>query len=407
MMAYAPDAFSSYVYAGVAARAAWWLQAHNSAKSATYRQSALRAMDWAEKDRNREEREFLMGKHPAIRDARNYAAAEVFRLTGESRWNEVFVATTEFANPTAPVPFHWDALDQADAAWVYARTNRHGMDKTIKRNCRAVLIREAETRVASVERTGFRWAKHPYAPVVMGVLSSPEEAVNVVRAHVLSGDLRFLRAAVLACHTGAGANPVNMCYTTGLGQKSPRHPLQIDHRITHQPPPPGITVGGPMDNTMNGLKDPFIRPFAGAVIFPPVEQWPALEAYWDVFWDPMVCEYTVHKPMAGNAYVWGYLAARPKQAKGSEKQTSEPLSRLHAKGTMLVDATDKPVLLRGVNLGGWLVEEMWMMPFQTSPPQGSKLALVRTENLFEDKAMTTAFREGRSKLVEVGRRARP
>ncbi len=27
-----------------------------------------------------------------------------------------------------------------------------------------------------------------------------------------------------------------------------------------------------------------------------------------------VCEYTVHKPMAGTAYVWGYLAARPKQA---------------------------------------------------------------------------------------------
>ena len=31
-----------------------------------------------------------------------------------------------------------------------------------------------------------------------------------------------------------------------------------------------------------------------------------------VFWDPMVCEYTIHKPMAGQAYVWGYLAARAK-----------------------------------------------------------------------------------------------
>ena len=35
-----------------------------------------------------------------------------------------------------------------------------------------------------------------------------------------------------------------------------------------------------------------------------------MEAFWDVFWDPLVCEYTVHKPMAGTAYVWGYLAAR-------------------------------------------------------------------------------------------------
>ena len=103
---------------------------------------------------------------------------------------------------------------------------------------------------------------------------------------------------------------MNMCYTTGLGQKPPRHPLQIDHRITRQPPPPGLTVGGPMDNTMAELKDPFIGPFAGASIFPPKEKWPALEAYWDVFWDPMLCEFTIQRPMAGNAYVWGYLAAR-------------------------------------------------------------------------------------------------
>ena len=131
--------------------------------------------------------------------------------------------------------------------------------------------------------------------------------------HALSGAPKYLRAAVLACQTGAGANPVNMCYTTGLGQRSPRHPLQIDHRITRQPPPPGITVGGPMDNTLAGLTDPFIGPFAGTVFHPPYQQWPTLEAFWDVFWDPMVCEFTVHKPMAGTAYVWGYLAARAKQ----------------------------------------------------------------------------------------------
>jgi hypothetical protein len=65
-----------------------------------------------------------------------------------------------------------------------------------------------------------------------------------------------------------------------------------------------------MDNRLKGLTDTFIGPFAGSVFCPPLQDWPALEAYWDVFWDPMVCEYTVHLPMAGNAYVWGYLAAR-------------------------------------------------------------------------------------------------
>lgn len=46
--------------------------------------------------------------------------------------------------------------------------------------------------------------------------------------------------------------------------------------------------------------------------------------------------------------------------------TVEPLPWLKAKGTELVDEHNQTVVLRGVNLGGWLVEEMWMLPFHTT-----------------------------------------
>lgn len=47
------------------------------------------------------------------------------------------------------------------------------------------------------------------------------------------------------------------------------------------------------------------------------------------------------------------------------------LSPLHADGTKIVNASGKTVMLRGINLGGWLVEEPWMQPFVTRPPDGS------------------------------------
>ncbi len=50
---------------------------------------------------------------------------------------------------------------------------------------------------------------------------------------------------------------------------------------------------------------------------------------------------------------------------------------LRAEGTKIVDPSGKPVPLRGANLGGWLVEEMWMMPFVTKPPEGSGLPEIR------------------------------
>lgn len=48
-----------------------------------------------------------------------------------------------------------------------------------------------------------------------------------------------------------------------------------------------------------------------------------------------------------------------------------PLPALHCDHLQFVNAKHQPVRLRGVNLGGWFVEEMWMTPWVTEPPKGS------------------------------------
>ena len=126
-------------------------------------------------------------------------------------------------------------------------------------------------------------------------------------AHALTGDAKYLRALVLACQHGLGANPLNLCYTTGLGHSSPLHPLHIDSAVTHQLPPPGLTVFGPIGYDQG--KDEWGQKLANPHLFPEFERWPTLEAYWDIFWYPPMSEFTVQSPMAETAYVWGYLAA--------------------------------------------------------------------------------------------------
>lgn len=50
---------------------------------------------------------------------------------------------------------------------------------------------------------------------------------------------------------------------------------------------------------------------------------------------------------------------------------------LHTDGPHIVTDSGAAITLRGVNLGGWLVEEMWMMPFVTRPPDGSNAAEIK------------------------------
>ena len=303
VMAYAPGIWSSYVYAGVAAQAARGLERLEPELAKVYRESALRAARWAEAELAKAGgREF---PH-AVRDSRNLAAAELFRLTGDAKWHAIFLATTAFKDPEADL-YVWQKHDQREAAWVYVRTTLSGIDAEVQAHCRGAILREAAERLASQRKAGFRWMKYAWRPFGWGTPVTPD-AVSVVRAHVLTGDAKYLRALVLACQFGGGANPLNLCYTTGLGHKSPQHPLHIDSRVTHQPPPPGLTVFGPQDVERN--LDHWGMKLVGRFCFPAVGRWPTLEAYWDVFWYPQMCEFTVQTPMADNAYVWGYLAAR-------------------------------------------------------------------------------------------------
>jgi endoglucanase len=312
VMAYAPGVWSSYIYAGVAAQAAHWLESRDAKRAALYRDSALRAMNWADArvdrlDKNKYGHE--------VRDQRNLAAAELYRLTGDAKWHKLFRATTAFTKDGVPL-FVWKSHEQRHAAWVYARTKRE-VDAKVQARCRAGILADANERVQFQKLAGFRWAKYQWLPAVAGAFTAPDATCALVRAHALTGDVAYLRSLVLAAQHGAGANPLNICYTTGVGDRHPRNAMHIDSRISGQFPPPGLTVYGPVDTQRHG--QPWANQIVNRFCHPRLKDWPVMESYFDIFWYPVLCEFTIHQSIAPNAYAWGHLAARePLKEKGEK-----------------------------------------------------------------------------------------
>ncbi|MBE9029751.1 glycoside hydrolase family 9 protein [filamentous cyanobacterium LEGE 11480] len=305
ILAYKPDPWSSYLYVAGAAQIAHWLRDRQPKLAATYRLSAVRAMDYAERYWHKPDPSH---KHFQLRDARNLAALAMLRLTEQTKWHQVFEATTVFTKRDIPIE-KWDFHDQRDAAFLYLRLPAHLTQAKLRQNVHESFFKAADKIIRSGQKSAHKWAKEDdNAPIGWGNSLGSPKTVTLLRAHHLSQDDRYLKAATLASQFSAGANPLNLVYTTGLGHRSPRNPLIIDQRITGQAPPPGITVYGPLNPAF--FKNDWFTKLMEPAMYPAWSKWPTTEAYFDVFTSVAMSEFTVMQTIGPTAYTWGYLAAR-------------------------------------------------------------------------------------------------
>ena len=308
---FAPDLWSSYEYASTSALVARLLLPYDAKRAQTYRDSAIRAAKWAETEYARRKSEGTLAKlRWEAKDARNLAALQLYRLTGEKAWHDVFLENTCLRN-TNPNVFAWGDHVQRDAAFAYSLLPAKLADAQIQQNARTAVLGEAEKALAYAAGNAFNLTTPDKGkPMFLGFYSTPD-AIELVRAHALTGKSMYLAGAVQACQFASGCNPNNMTYTTGLGANPLQHPLHLDSRRTGQPAPEGITPYGNID--LSQWRDNFttwpITYYLGAICAPHPFEWPTTEAYFDIFLYPAQTEFTVDM-WAPNVYVWGYLAAR-------------------------------------------------------------------------------------------------
>jgi endoglucanase len=303
---YAADPYSSWVYAAAAIRYSDLVKPYDAALSKTYRESALKAMTWAEAN--------LAPVRSKIAwemwDARNLAALLVYRSTKDDKWHKVFLENSVLTKPE-PKLFAYGTAVQTDSAFVYARLPQ-GLGKAeLKLRAKAALEAEAQTALKYAESNGWNLTTNDVGkPAFLGFYSSPN-AIEVARAHYLTGNPEYLAGTVQACLFSGGANPNNLTYTSGLGVRSAR-PFKIDYRIPGQAIPEGITIYGNCDYAGwpdNGFFTWPIQWHVSRVGVPSPYNWPIHEALFETYLYPATEEYTVDN-WAPNVFVWGYLAAR-------------------------------------------------------------------------------------------------
>ena len=309
VMAYAPDPWSSYVYAGVAARTARLLGTYAPSQAQSYRDSALAAMAWAEAQ-HQQGIDALDWARDRIELDRALAAGELYHLTGDRAWHDRFLAARSAVAAENADDYRL-AGPQREIAFFYSHLPPDQVDAKLQSELRAAVIAEADGAVATGQTTGFGWTKvTPWHPVGWGDGLGAPKVRTLLRAHELTRDRRYLSAALLGCQFSVGANPDNMTYTTGLGNRFPQNPLIIDQRITGDVLP-GITVYGPIDP--NVYESEWMFDVLDSVTVPAARQWPAVETYFDVYIVPAINEFTVMQSMGDAAYAWGYLAGRAPQ----------------------------------------------------------------------------------------------
>ncbi|MEO1497854.1 MAG: glycoside hydrolase family 9 protein [Planctomycetota bacterium] len=306
-MAFAPDVYNSYTYAAVAARTARVAQRYDEPLSERLRDSAERAWSWAEPRVSAVKTEKQQNR---ARDARAAAAVELLWLTGDAAYDEAFATAHRIDEPAFK--------SQHGATFAYARLPSALGDKSLKRRARKRVIARADAAIAYGDGNAFGLASpNRYMPLIgpVGAFSTPEMGTQTLpHAHFLTGDERYLAAAVRACEYSLGANPENLVMTTGVGFNPVRNPLHFDSRYSGQPAPAGITVYGPFDrDSLPGFTENeewgHIYILAGRTT-PPSRSWPTTESYADVFLWPSLTEFTIKQNMGPTSYYWGYLAAR-------------------------------------------------------------------------------------------------
>ncbi len=180
-------------------------------------------------------------------DERLWAAAELWRTTGEAAYQRYFLDHYQEQRETirAAEPASWNQM--APLAWAsYALAKRPNVDARALADIRQALLDSARQVAARTRANPYRVALRPqdYVWGSNGLVGT--YALQLLVANVLAPDPSLVEAAADNLHYLLGRNTFSRSFVTQLGANPPLHP---HHRPSgahpDRAPWPGLLVGGP------------------------------------------------------------------------------------------------------------------------------------------------------------------
>lgn len=290
--AYAPDFWSTFWYIATAARTAVALRDINPDLASIYEESARHAMEWAECDyaeQRKEEDRWTPRAKAAVHNEYELVAVEMFRMTGDPQYDVLYHKLRQKCS--------------YEAAFVYATLPEGMGDEVLRQTCIREIIEAADAAMAVSEQVPYHLPSADPSRERIGPYSAFYTCPRIeelMRAHYLTGNDAYLSAMITAELFPAGANPLNFCYTTGIGVEHPRAIMHHDSRITGQAVPAGITVFGPC--TFINTSDRLRHVYREKALTPGPFVWPSVESYLEIYRFASQCEFTVMDSIAPNIF---------------------------------------------------------------------------------------------------------
>ena len=312
------DPWSTYRYAGAAAQLAYCLQVAGAkdAEGVDWQKEAIESYQWA-KENTREGDE----NKANLRDPRAYAAAALFRLTGEKQYEQQFAADTQGVQTTSLL---WD--DQRYGPMVYCLSGGKAQnDPAVEGRIRAALLATADHVLSSADKRALRWGGNWSMPMLIGQQTTPW-VLELAAGHALSRKTdpakakAYLGAVYTTCDYFLGTNSLNQTWVTGLGVRHVNDIFHMDAWYNGKDRPhPGLIPYSPWRKDKDLGSGPWDQAWAHKTVYPAIDEWPGNERWFNNRCSPMASEFTIHQNIGPAAAIFGYLCAPGPEAENHKR----------------------------------------------------------------------------------------